>query len=475
MKYFIGIDLGTSSCKGILVDKVGNIIKSSSVEYGVNTPRENFSEQDPSDWLFAAKKILSELSAGVENDVYGLSFGGQMHGLVALDENDEVIRPCILWNDGRTETETAYLNEKIGKSRLSALTGNIAFAGFTAPKILWLRENEPENYAKIKKIMLPKDYLAYKLTGVFSTDYSDASGMLLLDVEHRCWSEEMCKICGVAPSWLPRLYESYEVTGKLLPEYNMPNCVVTAGAGDNAAAAVGTGCVESGSCNISLGTSGTVFISRDAFSVDEKNALHSFAHANGKYHLMGCILTAASARKWWLEDIIGTSDYAVDEEEIARTETDVIFLPYLVGERSPHNDVNIRGAFIGLSGNTTRAQMSRAVMEGVAFALLDCVRISGVAPKRTMLCGGGARSRVWRQIIADVMNIPVDIPKTEQGPSYGAAMLAMVGSGEYETVEDAAREIVTVSETVTPQNHEKYERKYEIFTRLYPAIKEATK
>ena len=477
MRYFIGIDLGTSSCKGILTDSKGNIVRQSSAEYNVSVPRDGWSEQDPRDWLLAAKKILAELSAGLEKDIYGLSVGGQMHGLVALDECGNVIRPCILWNDGRTEKEVKYLNETVGKEKLSAWTGNIAFAGFTAPKLLWLYENEPENFAKISKIMLPKDYLAYSLTGVFSTDYSDASGTLLLDVENKRWSDEMCKICRVRPEWLPRLYESFDVTGKVLPEYGLPNCVVTAGAGDNAAAAVGTGTVYDGSCNVSLGTSGTVFIAQNKFSVDEKNALHSFAHANGKYHLMGCILTAASARKWWLEDIVGSSDYAKDETDVSAVETSVIFLPYLVGERSPHNDVNIRGAFVGLSATTTRAEMSRAVMEGVSFALRDCVEAAkegGTAPTRTTLCGGGAKSRAWRQILADVLNVPVDIPKTEQGPSYGAAMLSMVGAGEYATVEDAARAIVGVLETVTPKHPEKYEKKYAIFKKLYPAIKAAT-
>lgn len=477
MGYFIGIDLGTSSCKGILVDAKGNIIRQSDAEYGVSYPQNGWSEQNPADWFAASKTILSELSKGLENEILGLSFGGQMHGLVALNENDDIIRPCILWNDGRTEKQVKYLNKTVGKEKLSALTGNIAFAGFTAPKLLWLYENEPENFAKISKIMLPKDYLAYKLTGVFSTDYSDASGTLLLDVKNKRWSDEMCDICHVKREWLPRLYESYEATGKVLPEYGLPNCVVTAGAGDNAAAAVGTGTVMNGSCNISLGTSGTVFIAQNGFSVDEKNALHSFAHASGKYHLMGCILTAASARKWWLEDVIGTADYAADEESVKNAETDVMFLPYLVGERSPHNDVSIRGAFVGLSATTSRAEMSRAVMEGVAFALRDCVEAAkegGTRPARTTLCGGGAKSRAWRQIIADVLNIPVDIPKTEQGPSYGAAMLSMVGAGVYASVEDAARAIVAVSDTVMPQNPEKYERKYEIFKKLYPAIKAAT-
>ena len=478
MKYFIGIDLGTSSCKGILTDKAGNILRTSAYEYDVCYPQDGWTEQNPEDFLKAAKKILAELSEGVENEVCGLSFGGQMHGLVILDENDEVIRPCILWNDGRTEKQTAYLNEVVGKEKLSALTGNIAFAGFTAPKILWVKENEPENFAKIRKIMLPKDYLAYKLTGVFSTDYSDASGMLLLDVEHKCWSREMCEICSVNEAMLPKLYESYEVTGALLPEYGMPNCVVTAGAGDNAAAAVGTGTLREGRCNISLGTSGTIFIAQDAFSVDEKNALHSFAHSNGKWHLMGCILSAASARKWWLEDILGSEDYAADEAGVvAADDSNIIFLPYLSGERSPHNDVNARGAFIGLAANTTRAQMSRAVMEGVAFALRDCLEVAkagGIAPTESTLCGGGAKSKIWRGIIADALGIPVKILKTEQGPSFGGAILAMVGAGEYASVEEAADAILETAETVYPTEEGKarMNAKYEVFKKLYPALKE---
>ena len=478
MRYYIGIDLGTSSCKGILCDREGKIYKQYSVDYPVLYPADGWTEQEPDEWLRAAETILCELSANVENEIYGISFGGQMHGLVVLDENDRVIRPAILWNDGRTEKETAYLNEVVGKEKLSALTGNIAFAGFTAPKLLWMRENEPENFARIRKICLPKDYLAYRLTGVFSTDCSDASGTLLFDVAHRCWSEEMCAICGVCLKWLPRVYESYEVTGKLLPAYGLPNCVVTAGAGDNAAAAIGTGTVENGSCNVSLGTSGTVFISGDAFSVDPKNALHSFAHASGKWHLMGCILSAAACRKWWLEDIFGSTDYLAEEAEIVRAaDTDVIFLPYLSGERSPHNDVNARGAFIGLSAQTTRGQMSRAVMEGVAFALRDCLEVAvsnGVKPTSTNLCGGGVRSRVWQEIIANVLGIPVHLLTTEQGPSLGGAMLAMVGAGEYETVKDAADAIVRVSETRLPDPAAvaRCNAKYQIFRRLYPALKD---
>ncbi len=479
MNYYIGIDLGTSSCKGILTDRSGKVIKESSVSYPVLTPHEGWTEQDPVGWLEAAKKIIKELSSGIEGDVRGLSVAGQMHGLVTLDRDDNVIRPCILWNDGRCEKQTAYLNDVVGKERLSELTGNIAFAGFTAPKLLWMYEEEPENFSRIEKIMLPKDYLAYMLTGVHSTDYSDASGMLLVDVKNKRWSDEMINICHVRREWLPTLYESYEVTGKVKEEFGLPNCLVTAGAGDNAAAAVGTGTVRNGSCNVSLGTSGTIFISQDTFSVDSKNALHSFAHANGKWHLMGCILTAASARKWWLKDILGSGDYADDRAPSDEDESGVVFLPYLSGERSPHNDVRARGAFIGLSASTTKAEMSRAVMEGVAFALKDCLEVAksnGVTPTRTNLCGGGAKNRFWRQIVADVLEIPVDILETEQGPSLGGAVLAIVGCGEYESVEEAAGAIANVAETVEPNsaNFPYYEKKYEIFRKLYPAIKGAT-
>ena len=481
MRYYVGIDLGTSACKGILVDKDGAIVREASAKYDVIYPKNGWSEQNPDDWASAAEKILAELSKGVENDIYGLSVGGQMHGLVALDGDGKVIRPCILWNDGRTEKQTAYLNDVVGREKLTELVGNIAFAGFTAPKLLWMQENEPENFARIAKIMLPKDYLSYKLTGVFSTDYSDASGTLLLDVKNKRWSDEMCRICSVDPSWLPPLYESYEVTGKVKEKYNLPNCVVTAGAGDNAAAAIGTATVDAGDCNISLGTSGTVFIPQDAFSVDGKNALHSFAHANGKWHLMGCILTAASARKWWIEDILGGNDYDLSDAEADASEADpnLIFLPYLSGERSPHNDVNIRGAFVGISANTTKAQMSRAVMEGVAFALRDCVEIArenGISPSKTNLCGGGAKSAVWSQVIADVLGIPVNTLKTEQGPSMGGAILAMVGAGEYENVSKAAKKFVKIGRTFVPNEAKKaeYDKRYEVFRRLYPAIKSAT-
>ena len=476
MNYYIGLDLGTSGLKGLLVDRLGNVIKESNESYPVHYPRDGWSEQNPEDWIAATRKIIKTLSQGVEGDVKGISIGGQMHGLVILDGQDNVIRPAILWNDGRTQNQTDYLNNVIGKERLSALTANIAFAGFTAPKILWMKENEPENFAKIAKIMLPKDYVAYMLTGIHSCDYSDASGTLLLDVEHKCWSKDMCKICSVKEEWLPRLYESYEVTGKVLKEFGLPNAVFVAGAGDNAAAAIGTGTVKNGSCNISLGTSGTVFISGDTFSVDKKNALHAFAHANGKWHLMGCILSAASANKWWLEDILKTNDYAGAIKDVSLGENSVYFLPYLMGERSPHNDVNARGAFLGMRANTTREEMNLAVLEGVAFALRDCVEVarsSGIVVSKTAICGGGAKSEVWKKIIANVLNAEVVSLETEQGPSYGAAILAMVGTGEYATVKEATDRIVKEKSSVLPEKDltEKYEAKYQKFKKLYPCLK----
>lgn len=471
--YFIGLDLGTSGLKGLLVSENGTIIKEESASYPVCYPQSGWSEQNPVDWLKAATDVLTRLAKGVEKEVAGVSIGGQMHGLVLLDENDNVIRPAILWNDGRTGKQTDYLNEVIGKERLDEYTANIAFAGFTAPKILWVKENEPENFAKIKKLCLPKDYLAYKLTGVFSTDYSDASGMLLLDVKHKRWSKEMCTLCSVKEEWLPKLYESYEVTGKV---NCLPNAILTAGAGDNAAAAIGTGTVQNGDCNISLGTSGTVFISGDTFMPSERNALHSFAHANGKWHLMGCILSAASANKWWLEDILKTNDYDGATKGATLGENEVFFLPYLMGERSPHNDVNARGAFIGMRANTTREQMSLAVLEGVSFALRDCVecaRTGGLKITKATVCGGGAKSAVWKQILANVLNVEILSPETEQGPSYGAAILAMIGAGECKSV-DQAKELIKIKESVSPDKElvKMYEVKYQTFRKLYPALKE---
>ena len=486
MKLYIGIDLGTSAVKLLLMDEAGSIKNIVTKEYPLEFPQPGWSQQAPQDWHKAVMEGIPELLAGSDPaDVAGIGCGGQMHGLVVLDKDDNVIRPAILWNDGRTAKQVDYLNNVIGKQKLSAMTANIAFAGFTATKILWMQENEPENFAKIAKIMLPKDYINYILTGVHSCDYSDASGMLLLDVQNKCWSKEMLEICGISECQMPKLFESYDCIGTVLPEVaaklGIPAAVkVAAGAGDNAAAAVGTGTVAEGGCNISLGTSGTVFISSEKFGVDDTNALHAFAHADGGYHLMGCMLSAASCNKWLMDDIFKTDDYPAEQAPITEDKLGrnrVFFLPYLMGERSPINDTNARGTFTGMSMDTTRADLTQAVLEGVAFAIRDSVEVArslGIEIKSSKICGGGAKSALWKKIMANVLNVQLQCVASEQGPGLGGAMLAMVACGAYPTVADACNALVSVASTVEPEAElvARYEKRYQQFRKIYPACKE---
>ena len=429
---YIGVDLGTSSVKMLLMEADGTVIDTVTKKYGVEHPYPGWSQQAPEDWLEQSVAGIKELLSGRDaSSVKGIGIGGQMHGLVMLDKDDNVIRPAILWNDGRTEKQVEYLNETIGRRKLSEYTANIAFAGFTAPKVLWVKENEPENFSRISKIMLPKDYLVYMLTGKHATDVSDASGMLLMDVKNRRWSREMCEICGVKEEWLPELHESSDAVGILLPKYQeqfgVGEVIVAAGAGDNAAAAVGTGTVGDGGCNISLGTSGTLFISSSKFRVDDFNALHSFAHADGGYHLMGCMLSAASCGSWFMDNVLHADDFAAEERGMEERlgKNTVYFLPYLMGERSPLNDVNARGAFIGMTASATRMDMLQAVFEGVSFGLRDSLEVAkklGVQVKSSKLCGGGAKDKVWRRMLASILNIELEIPEVEEGPSMGGAM-----------------------------------------------------
>ena len=483
--YYIGIDLGTSSLKLLLVDDEGKVVNEVSKEYPLIFPQNGWSEQDPNEWWNAVLAGVPELIKNIDSSkVSGIGSGGQMHGLVALDKDDNILRNAILWNDGRTQKEVDYLNNEVGKNTLSKYTANIAFAGFTAPKILWMKNNEKDKFDRIAKIMLPKDFINYKLTGVHCCDYSDASGMLLLDVEHKCWSKEMLDLCSVKEEQMPKLYESFECVGTLLPDIadklGLPSTVkVVAGAGDNAAAAVGTGVVGNGGCNISLGTSGTVFISSDKFGVDPNNALHSFAHADGGYHLMGCMLSAASCNKWFAEDILKDGDFAglqkdINDDKLGNNR--VFFLPYLMGERSPINDVDARGTFTGLSLDTTRSDMVQAVLEGVSFAIRDSFEVAksiGVSIPRSMICGGGSKSPLWQKMLANILNIPLDLPVTEQGPGYGGAMLAMVACGKYPSVIDACKDLIKVKATVMPDKDIalRYEKKYQQFKLIYPANK----
>ncbi|MGC4020000.1 MAG: xylulokinase [Muricomes sp.] len=484
---YVGIDLGTSAVKLLAMDENGVIQKVVTKEYPLYFPHPGWSQQDPKDWYEQTIQGLKEIAESVDSSqIAGIGVGGQMHGLVTLDSADEVVRPAILWNDGRTGKQTDYLNHVIGKNQLSEYTANIAFAGFTAPKILWLKENEPENFERTAKIMLPKDYITYKLSGTFCTDYSDASGMLLLDVKNKCWSEKMIDICGIKREQLPDLFESYEVAGTIKEDIaktlGIPSDVkIVAGAGDNAAAAVGTGTVGEGQCNISLGTSGTIFISSKNFRVDDNNALHSFDHADGYYHLMGCMLSAASCNKWWMDEILKTKEYQKEQSNIQKLgENNVFFLPYLMGERSPHNDPDARAMFVGMSMDTTREDMTQAVMEGVIFGLRDSLEVArklGISIERTKICGGGAKSQLWKEMTANIMNLEVDIIETEEGPGYGGAILAAVGCGQFEDVETAAGQLVKVVDTVkpTPELVEKYEQKYRKFKEFYPAVKKLFK
>mgnify|MGYP003093486945 FL=1 len=482
--YFIGIDLGTSAVKMLLMRDDGKIVNSVTKSYPISFPYTGWSEQNPEDWLRETKRGLIELMAEYpKEELVGISFGGQMHGLVVLDENDRVIRPAILWNDGRSSEETEFLNTSVGRNVLSERTANIAFAGFTLPKILWMKKHEPDLFSKIRRIMLPKDYLIYMLSGEFCTDFSDASGTLLLDVKNRSWSKEMLELCNLNINQLPKLCESYEQVGTLRKEVAeeldfKPTVKIIAGAGDNAAAAIGTGTIGEGRCNISLGTSGTIFISSTHFKVDSFNALHSFAHADGNFHLMGCMLSAASANQWWCKNILGTTHYDEEQANIQKLgENNVYFLPYLMGERSPHNNPFARAMFVGMSLDTNREDMVQAVLEGVAFGLRDSFEIArglGIKVNRTKICGGGAKSLLWCKIIANVMNVTVEIPEQDEGPALGAAILAAVGSGFYQDLESAVSRIVRVKDSIEPEEIlvKKYEQAYWNFRKLYPAIKD---
>lgn len=480
---YVGVDLGTSSVKLLLMDEAGDIKSIVTREYPLYFPKPGWSEQNPEDWYAALVDGMKELTGDCDkSQIEGISFSGQMHGMVILDEADQVIRPAILWNDGRTQAECDYLNQEVGREKISGYTANMALTGFTAPKLLWVRKHEPDNFAKIKKIMLPKDYVAYRLSGVHCTDVSDASGMLLLDVKNKCWSKEMLELCGLEEKQMAKIFESYQVVGNLTEqaarELELPKEVkVIAGGGDQAVAAVGTGTVGEGRCNVSLGTSGVVFISTKEFAVDENNSLHAFAHADGRYHFMGVMLSAAASNKWWMDEVLGTKEYEKEQQAITKLgENNVYFLPYLMGERTPHNNPNARGTFIGMTMDTTRADMTQAVLEGVAFALRDSfeiVKSLGVKIDRIRINGGGAKSPLWCKIIADVLNVKVDKINSTEGPAFGAAILAAVGCGRYANVEEATGKLIKVTGTTEqdPEEVERYNRKYEVFKELYPALK----
>lgn len=484
---YIGIDLGTSAVKVLLVDELGKVIHTVSKDYELLMPKTNWAEQRPEDWWNQSKVALLEcLSQLHGKELKGISFSGQMHGLVILDEFDEVIRPAILWCDQRTQEECDYLNQEIGLDNLISWVGNQALTGFTAPKLLWLKEHEPDNFKRIRKIMLPKDYLQYKLTGVFASDVSDASGTLLLDVEHKQWSKEMMDVIGITQKQLPRLYESFEQSGvlkkELAEEFGIHNEVcIAAGAGDQAAGATGVGVVENGVVSVALGTSGVVFLPCETYSADKKARLHSFAHANGKYHQMGVILSAAGALKWWMEKVIKSHDYKqyIELEAKQAKAENLYFLPYLIGERTPIHDADAKGCFIGLHVTHGKGDMSRAVLEGITFALKDSFEIikeMNQPIKEIRVSGGGSNSVFWKQLLSDIFQLPVLSIETAQGPAYGAAILAYAAESKKPLL-DICNDWIQTAEVYHPDFNVKeyYEHKYEIYHSLYPTLKNVFK
>lgn len=479
MNYYVGIDLGTSSVKTLLLSGDGEVVSSVTKEYPLYFPHNGWSEQNPEDWYNQTVASLKELLKDVDGkSVRSFSFSGQMHGLVMLDESDKVIRPALLWNDSRSQPQTDKLNEN--KDFLLDNTANIAFAGFTLPKLLWVKENESENYAKINKVMLPKDYVAYMLSGDFCTDVSDASGTLYFDVENRSWSKSILEKYGLKEEWLPKVLESDGCAGTLkadlADELGLKNVKIIIGAGDNAAAAIGTGTVKDGDCNISLGTSGTIFTVSDKFSLDRSSAIHSFCSASRNYHQMACMLSAAVCCNWWVEKILRDGYDSVNEKANAFGENEVMFLPYLMGERSPLNDTDVRGMFYGMSLDTDKDDMSLAVLEGVAFALkhnIDIIRNMGIDIKKSNVCGGGTKNKLWLKIIANVLGIELYIPENQEGASLGAALLAAKGVMTPDEYAELESKVYRTAEAVKPEDEltAKYEEKYLKWRKLYPAIK----
>lgn len=480
--FYLGIDLGTSSVKILAMDDNNQIVGNVSKEYPVYYPQDKWAEQKPKDWWDQTVDAVRELIGKYripKDQVRSIGFSGQMHGLVALDAQNEVLLPAILWCDNRTERECEQINGHFGPEKLREYTGNKCLTGFTAPKILWVKNNLPEIYEKIEHIILPKDYVRLQLTGEYATDYSDASGMLLLDVKNKQWSKPMCDYLGIDEAVLPKLYESYEITGTVTEDAKNQlglsgEILVVGGAGDQAAGAIGTGTVEEGIVSVTLGTSGVVFAAHQNYTVDEDCRLHAFCHANGNYHSMGVMLSAANCLKWWVDNVNNKLDTLalLNEANDVQSNRKLVFLPYLMGERTPYSDPDAKGAFVGMDMNTTRAHMTRAVLEGVAFGLRDSLEIvldMDIPIHEIRLIGGGARSGLWKQMIANIFNKPISEINTNQGGALGAAILAAVGAGIYLDVKTGCQQMVRVVNTVIPEKEsvQVYSTVYEQYKALY--------
>ncbi len=493
---FLGIDVGTTGCKALLTDAEGGIRAEATRDYALHTPRPAWSEQDPHDWADACAEAIREVvaRAGGAGRVAAVGLTGQMHGLVLLDGQGQVIRPAILWNDQRSGEQCAQITQRIGRERVLELTGNPVLAGFTAPKIEWVRQHEPEALARTACVLLPKDYVRYRLTGVLASDVSDASGTSLFDVRRRRWSDAMLEALQVPRRWLPDVAESAQVVAQISDEAAKRTGLaagtpVVAGAGDQAAQAVGSGVVDEPQVCVTLGTSGVVFAACDAYRAEPQGRLHAFCHAvPDRWHLMGVMLSAGGSLRW-LRDTLCDSEVAEAQRRgcdpynvmtalagpVPAGSEGLVFLPYLSGERTPHADPQARGAFVGLSLRHTRAHVIRSVLEGVAFGLrdsLELIRAQGIRPQAVRISGGGARSALWRQIIADVLGCALHTLRVTQGAAYGAALLAGVGAGLFADVPQACARWVQVESATGPtEQQQRYDALYARFRALYPALR----
>jgi xylulokinase len=488
MTYFIGVDTSTTATKALLMDERGLVLGVASNEYPFETPQPLWSEQDPSLWWHATAESIRQVLAKTGVDataVKGIGLTGQMHGLVLLDENGEVLRPAILWNDQRTGPQCDAIRLKLGRERLIQITGNDALTGFTAPKILWVQEHEPEIWELARHILLPKDYVRYKLTGVFASDRAGGAGTILFDLAKRDWSPEVLAALDIPTEYLPKTYEGTEVTGSLSPavadELGLPaNIPVYGGGGDQAAAAVGTGAVRAGVVSLSLGTSGVVFAATDSPFIEPEGRLHAFCHSvPDKWHLMGVMLSAAGSLRWYRDTFAPDTDY----DTLLKPAADVpagcdglFFLPYLTGERTPHPDPLARGAFVGLTVRHGFSHLTRAVLEGVSFGLRDSFELMKSAGLESIsqvrVTGGGARSPLWRQILADVFGAEIVTVNAEEGAANGAALLAATGAGAFRSVEEACDATISITGSTQPgKDQVVYEELYPLYQDLYPSLK----
>jgi xylulokinase len=487
--YFLGIDSSTTSSKALLIDQAGRVISAASSPHTLLTPKPLWSEQNPQDWWNAASKCIRSVleETGVAADrIAAIGLTGQMHGLVLLDQNGNVLRPAILWNDQRTQSQCDQIHERIGKEKFILTTGNAALTGFTAPKIVWVKENEPELYGKTRHILLPKDYVRYKLTNEYAMDKSDGSGTVLFDLRARDWSQEILAALDIPSAWMPPCYEGSEITGYVSEEAALctglkAGTPVVAGGGDQAAGAVGMGAVVPGLVSLSLGTSGVVFAATPSALIDPDGRLHAFCHAvPGMWHLMGVMLSAAGSLQWYRDTLAPQESFETlirEAESIPAGCEGLQFLPYLSGERTPHPDPLARGAFIGLTLRHRRAHMTRAVLEGVTFGIKDSfVLIQKAGLKeitQVRASGGGTKSLLWRQILASVLNVELVTVNTVEGSAYGAALLAGVAAGAWKDALSACEACITITGSTQPDlgQVEAYQKSYLIYQELYPALK----